>query len=513
VHRNISPEEQEIFMNSLRPLLLLMAFSGLLVMACEVETEFVTGEQVELRFSTDTLTFDTVFTDRGSATRSFRVYNDGEQPVKIDRIRVGQTSGVDFIFNVDGFQGPEAEDVVIWGQDSIFVFVEVFVDPTEPEEVSPFIVEDALIFETGNAAEEVTLIAFGQNADYINGFNRGEFFGISCDNGVRTFRQDLPTVIYGSMFIDSCTVQALPGTRIYLHGGVQRNELIGGQGIFNDGFIFTQPDGSIQLLGTLENPVIVQTDRLEEEFADDPAKYRGLILGPGSQDNIIEHTQLLNSIIGVTIDSAAEVRIENSVIAFSGGPAISAYQSDVTVRNSLFHSNFGNAVQFIKGGTLRMQHTTIANYGVDASGLVLTNFDCDENGENCVFAPMVARVENSIVSGSRGSEVILVDIFQGEEPLTFDVEIDNSVVRTDSRFLTDQNGLYADFYESICRNCVNLEFSDPLFVSIDDDDYALDSLSVARNLGVFLPALPQDLLGNQRDMDSPDAGALEWQPQ
>ncbi|MTB51792.1 right-handed parallel beta-helix repeat-containing protein [Lewinella sp. W8] len=500
-------------MNSLRPLLYLMALCCTLVMACEVETEFVTGEQVELRFSTDTVTFDTVFTARGSATRSFKVYNDGEQPVKIDRVRVGQSSGVNFIFNVDGFQGPEAEDVIIWGEDSIFIFVEVFVDPTDPEEVSPFIVEDALIFETGNAVEEVTLIAFGQNANYINGFNRGEFFRITCDNGVAVLPQELPTVVYGSMFIDSCVVQALPGTRLYLHGGVQRNELIGGSGIFNDGFIFTQPDGSLQLLGTLENPVIVQTDRLEEEFADDPAKYRGLILGPGSENNVLENAQLLNAIVGITIDSAAEVRVENSIIAFSGGPAISAYQSDVTVRNSLFHSNFGNTVQFVKGGTLRMQHTTIANYGVDASGLVLTNFDCDENGENCVFSPMVARLENSIVSGSRASEIILVDIFQGEEPTTFDVQIDNSVVRTDSRFLTDQNGLYADFYETICQNCVNLEFSDPLFVSIEEDDYALDSLSVARNLGVFLPALPQDLRGNQRDTESPDAGALEWQPQ
>jgi len=37
----------------------------------------------------------------------------------------------------------------------------------------------------------------------------------------------------------------------------------------------------------------------------------------------------------------------------------------------------------------------------------------------------------------------------------------------------------------------------------------LDSLSVARNLGVFNPALPVDILGVDRDTDSPDAGAFE----
>lgn len=484
-----------------------------LISGCEVETEFVTGDAVQLRFSTDTVAFDTVFTSIGSATQVMKVYNDGSEPVMIDRIRVAGQTGVDFIFNVDGFQGPEATDVVIWGEDSIFVFVEVTVDPTAPEEVSPFIAEDNLIFETGNVQEEVLLLAFGQNALYLpdpsTRDNRGRFFGINCNNGTFVLPVDLPTVIYGSMFIDSCIVQALAGTRIYFHGGVQRNDAVGGNGFFNDGFIFTQPNGSLQLLGTREAPVILATDRLEERFQDDPAKYRGLILGPGSKDNILQHAQILNAITGITIDSVAEVSIDNSIIAYSGGPAISAYQSEVTVNNSVFHSNFGNAVQFVKGGTLNMDHTTIANYGVDASGLVLTNFDCDESGNNCVAAAMRARIRNSIVSGSRGSELIFLDIFEDSEPGAFDVRIDNSVVRTNQEFLDSQEGLFADFYGDICRGCYNLEFSDELFLNLDEDDYQLDSLSVARDLATFLPALPTDLLGVDRDTDQPDAGAYE----
>ncbi|MEM9258462.1 MAG: right-handed parallel beta-helix repeat-containing protein, partial [Bacteroidota bacterium] len=293
------------------------------------------------------------------------------------------------------------------------------------------------------------------------------------------------------------------------HGGVQRNDAVGGNGFFNDGFIFTQPNGSLQLLGTREDPVILATDRLEERFQDDPAKYRGLILGPGSRGNIVQHTQILNSIIGITLDSLAEVSIDNSIIAYSGGPAISAYQSGVTVNNSVFHSNFGNAVQFVKGGTLNMDHTTIANYGVDASGLVLTNFDCDESGNNCVAAAMRARIRNSIVSGSRGSELIFLDIFENTEPGAFDVRIDNSIVRTNQEFLDSQEGLFANFYEEICRGCYNLEFSDRLFLNLDEDDYQLDSLSVARNRAVFLPELPTDLLGVDRDAEQPDAGAYE----
>ncbi|WP_222707015.1 right-handed parallel beta-helix repeat-containing protein [Neolewinella aurantiaca] len=481
--------------------------------ACDVETEFLTGNNVQLRFSIDTVAFDTVFVARGSATQRMKVYNDGEQPIKIDRVRVEGRTGVNFIFNIDGTRGPEAEDIVIWGEDSIFLFVEVEVDPTEPENTSPFIAEDRLLFETGDIQDEVVLLAYGQNANYLNGFNRGQFGGIdarNCDSeGFFTLPTDLPTVIYGSLIVDECTLRALAGTKVYFHGGVQRNDQFAGTGFFNDGLILTTATGSVEFLGTLEEPVILRTDRLEPRFEQDPAKYRGLVLGAGSRDNRLEYTQLLNAIVGITIDSAAEVTIENSVIAYSGGSAISAYQSEVTLRNSVLHDNFGNAIQFVKGGTLEMEHTTIANYGVDASALALTNFSCDDSGNNCVFAPMTARVRNSIISGSRGSELIFLDIFEGSEPSQWNVLFNNSVVRTDQPFLDSQNGIFSDFYENICRNCHNLEFSDPLFVALDQDDYQLDSLSVARDLGAFLPSLPTDILGVERDLSTPDAGAYE----
>lgn len=483
--------------------LLLLTFS-----ACDIENDFLTGDAVELRFGVDTLTFDTVFTAVGSATRQFKVYNDGDQPVQIDRIRVAGETGVSYAFNADGTSGPEARDVVIFGGDSIFVFVEVEVDPTAPEEVSPFIAEDRLIFETGSRERSVTLIAFGQNANYINGFNRGVFAGFpNCLGGTITLPDDLPTVIYGSLIIDDCTLEALAGTRIYLHGGIQRNEEFAGDGFFNDGIIFTTETGRLLLNGTAEQPIIVATDRLEERFQDDPAKYRGIILGAGSRGNRIINTQLLNAIEGVRVDSTAEVVIEKSVIAFTGGPAVVGFNGDITVTNSVFHSNFGDAVQMILGGSLVMDYTTIANYGVDASGVVLTNFFEDADG-NVSGAPLQVRIRNSIISGSRGSEVQLADIFRGEEPGTFDVRIFNSVVRTDQNLLDFQDGLFADFYENICTGCYNLAFSDPLFLSLEQDDYQLDSLSVARNLGGPI-GIEEDFLGVMRDAEMPDAGAFE----
>lgn len=490
-------------------LLVLFTLTLLSFGSCEVETTFLTGEAVQLRFSADTLTFDTVFTARGSATRQFKVYNEGDQPIMIDRISVGNATGVSYTFNVDGTQGPEAEDIVIFGNDSIFVFVEVEVDPTEPEETSPFVAEDRIIFTTGTVQEAVVLLAFGQNANYFGSLaDRGLFFSFPCDLGEFTLNDERPNVIFGSWVVSDCVVRANPGTKIYVHGGVQRNPDIGGNGFFNDGIIFVEGSGSLDFRGSLEAPVVIATDRLEEEFLDDPAKYRGILLGPGSRGNNFEYTHILNAIVGIQLDSTAAVTLNNSIIAYTGGPAINAFQADVTVRNSLFHSNFGNAVEFIKGGNLTMDYTTIANYGVDASSLVLTNFICDENNQNCRAERMRARVRNSIISGSRGSEVILVDIFGENRPAEFDVLINNSVVRTDQNFLNAQEGLFADFYESMCQGCHNLNFDDLLFQSIQEDNYQLDSLSVARNLALPID-VTTDQLGVARDATTPDAGAFE----
>ena len=494
-------------------LTLLLAFCAcLLLLACDPEREFVTGDAVQLRFERDTLSFDTVFTARGSATLRMKVYNDQAAPVQIDRIFVEGTTGVTFTFNADGTQGPETEDVVIWGNDSIFVLVEAEVDPSSPPDRSPFIAEDKLVFELGNFREEVVLQAFGQNAVYLNGFRRAVFFQPICASGTFTLPNDLPVVIYGSMIIDSCVVRALAGTELYFYGGFQRNEFAPDG--FTDGFIVTLANGSLELLGTLEEPIVLATDRLEEGFEEVAGAYRGLIFGPESTGNRIAYTTINNAFVGVQVDSSAEVSLDNVTIANTTGPALFVDQARVRVTNSLFHSNFQNTVQVINGGDLEFDHCTFASYnGSEAVALALTNFEVRDN-EVVGVGPLRARVRNSILGGFDANELLLSDIFRGDEPAAFDVQIANSVVRTDQEFVDFvQDSLrLTDFYGSVCQNCHNLAFEDPLFVSVRDDDYHLDSLSVARDLGEFLPASPQDLEGNARDTETPDAGALEWQP-
>ncbi|MEM9931742.1 MAG: hypothetical protein AAF840_18195, partial [Bacteroidota bacterium] len=171
--------------------------------ACDPQEDFLTGDGVDIRFELDTLRFDTVFTELGSATRFFKIYNEGKDPVQLDEVYVEGMTGVDFRFNVDGFPGGLVEDVIIWDNDSIYVFVEVTIDPDAPTSISPFVVEDRLVVKTGSKEQSVLLEAWGQNANYFpSRFNKGVPVLLSCDNQTITWDDPLPYVIYGEIFID-----------------------------------------------------------------------------------------------------------------------------------------------------------------------------------------------------------------------------------------------------------------------------------------------------------------------
>jgi len=95
--------------------------------SCFEET-FESDLPVEFGTSLDTLTFDTVFTEVGSATRSFVVRNPTSQNIVISSIGLEREAESMFRINVDGIPGRRVDDIPILADDSLFVFVEVTVD-------------------------------------------------------------------------------------------------------------------------------------------------------------------------------------------------------------------------------------------------------------------------------------------------------------------------------------------------------------------------------------------------
>lgn len=494
-------------MKNLFPFLLFACIT--LLLACQQEDNFYEKSDAMLEFSLDTLRFDTVFTELGSATRILKVYNTYNQPIKIGRISVESGNDTRFRFNIDGFASNTVEDIEIAANDSLYIFGEVTVNPDAPLSISPYVIEDFLVFETNGNTQKVLLEAWGQNANYIpNRFSKGTINLLSCEGGEITWDDPKPYVIYGLLLIDDCTLNLPPGTRIYVHGGIVQNEQLG---VYNDGYIWVQDNGKIKARGTVQDSIVIQGDRLEEGFAEVSGQWTGVILGKGSTGNIFEYTHIKNSRFGIFADSTSEVTIRNAQFSNFIQSGILAFNANITASNSLVYNSSGNSVQLILGGNYDFKYCTIASYGVDASAIGMSNFFC--YNQDCsvnAIQPLNASFTNSIFYGSKKDEVILSDGLEGEQPDLFRYSFTNCIVRVDE--LIDEPA-YADFFENHCNNCKNVEPNEVIFVDANEDNYLLDTLSVAEEMAIPIPRITKDLHDNERDPVMPDIGAFEYQYQ
>ncbi len=475
---------------------------GFLFSDCSKES-FFTGE-VTLNFSQDTLRFDTVFTQVGSATRSFKIFNPLDESVKISKLYMELGADSKFNINVDGIPGGLVKDVEIGPKDSIYVFAEVTIDPDQPTSVSPFVLDEQLIIETNGHTQKVVLEAWGQNANYIpNNKNAGGVAVLSCDFGSETWDDPRPYVIYGILVIQDCTLNLPKGARLYVHGGVA---LSPDTVVYSDGIIYVGEKGGLMIEGTEGEPVIIQGDRLEPEFEDVPGQWAGIRYATGSLTAKIEHAKILNSIVGVRVDSAANLTLNKVEIRNSSSSGLVGVGARIKATNCLFADNGGYGLQFEYGGVYNISYCTVANYGNEASALKLSNTiclnsDCTEFIDNHLFA----RIDNCILFGSQKDEI---ELFDWNGSANFDYKIRNSIVRV--KDLTKANA-YPDFFDH-CNPCINGVSSDKLFADVNEQDYQLDSLSIAEKKAIPMTGITDDLLGVMRDATNPDIGCYEYQP-
>lgn len=466
-----------------------------------------------MTFSSDTLRFDTVFTRIGSSTRILKIYNPSREAIRISSLYLAAGAASRFRINVDGVPGTQTlRDIPIYPKDSLYVFATVTVNPNTPPTVSPFIFNEELRIEVNGNRQVVTLEAWGQNANYFpSRFNKGVPVVLSCQNGQLSWNDPKPYVIYGEVFIDSCTLYIPPGTQIYFHGGVVQNKQFG---VFNDGILYTLPQGKLWIAGTAEKPVTLQGDRLEDTYREAPGQWYGVILGRGSKGNKIQYATIKNSILGIYADSAAECSIRNSRFINTSANGLVGVRASMTVDNCLFYNNGANAVQLVHGGDYQFNYCTVASYGGTSSALGMSNFVCYDDPVNCRQRSQYrlnARFRNCIFYGSDADELILSDISGGQEKSLFNVLFENCVVRVRD-LLTGQNRQFAAFLTDFCRNCINGSSTAKVFRKADAGNFTLDSLSVAANKGVpVLSPYPirVDLLDMTRDATNPDIGCFE----
>ncbi len=471
--------------------------------SCQKDNTY-SGDAPAVSVSVDTLTFDTVFTSIGSATRFFLIYNDESEDITVD-ISLTQGNQSMFRLNVDGIPGHEVNDVLIKAHDSIYVFADVTVDPDQPLSVSPFVIEESLNITSGKTTKDVLMVAWGQNANYIPGTKRkGIFSLLSCDLGTVTWDDPKPYVVYGVLIIDSCELVLPQGTDIYIHGGIVKADSF----IYNDGLIVVGRDGRLVSQGTTDEPVTFQGDRLERDYEDVAGQWSGIRFLSGSTQNIMTHTMIKNPQVGVRVDSAARLELSKVSIANASSAGIIGIHSQIKGSNVLVYHTASQSLLLTYGGDYSFYHSTFANYGNQSAAVHFDNFRCTDPPlcqGNIFLNPLKVRFKNCIFTGNDRDEVNPYDWTEGEDPSMFDYEMTNCAVTVDEILDPD---LYPEFFNH-CTDCLRLSFDDLLFLDGEHDDYRLDTMSVVIDKGIIIPEVNDDINGTPRDL-MPDIGCFEF---
>lgn len=466
--------------------------------ACKKERHFSNDSSLKVSFSTDTVTFDTVFTSIGSSTRTLMIYNNHNENLRINSIRLAGGSDSPFSINIDGESGIEFNDMEIYSKDSLFVFIRVTINPNDDN--NPFFVEDKLLFETNNNEQVVNLTAYGQNAIYIvadqeiSGFPKFKIVADSLE--VVHWTAEKPYVIYGYALINSYgTLIIDEGARIYLHDGSG---------------IWAYSEGQLRVNGTANNPVVFQGDRLEDFYDDEPGQWDRIWLMEAREGygHYFNYAIIKNGFIGIQAqtflkNNMAPLIIENTIIENHTGMGIYSNLYNLKASNSLI-SNCGNyAVALTGGGEYVFEQATIANYWANSPrttpSLFFNNvFQNPTDGQYYAYG-FFFEMNNSIVYGNHKDE-FSTEFYPGTDTTYL---FNNSLLKTNRINNTD----FINFNECLFNK-------EPKFVNHSESNFHLDTLSPAIGLGnpmYSIGLLQYDLDGVSRG-NSPDAGAYQYVP-
>jgi hypothetical protein len=173
------------------------------MIGCKKES-FTNSSESKLIIGNDSLQFDTVFTTAGSVTQYFLIKNENKQKINISNVQLMGGAASAFKMNVDGSEGTQFNNIEIAGNDSMYVFVRVNINPNANNQ--PFVIRDSIKLQWNGNTSYKQLEAWGQNAHYIRS---------TILQGNVNWTKDKPYVILGGMIVDTNAVLTIQqGTRI-----------------------------------------------------------------------------------------------------------------------------------------------------------------------------------------------------------------------------------------------------------------------------------------------------------
>lgn len=482
---------------------LVFVFIIITVFSCRRDEDFIEDSSAQLQFSTNSVSFDTVFTTIGSVTQNIRIYNPHKNPIKISSVRLNSGTNSNFRINIDGLSGNNIQDIEIPAEDSLFGFIEVTVDPNNA--LNPFVIEDFIEFITNGNRQRIILTAWGQNAIYYTptSFNRNlpDFTCLTgpCSDAVPpvdvTWTDSLPIVIYGFIAIDTLdklTIEA--GTKIHFH---------------KNGGMWVYRGGTLKVRGTKEEPVIFRGDRLEPAYDDLPGQWDRIWINEGAF-NEINYAIIQNAFVGIQAEALflngnptqlGSLSLNNTIIKNCSGIGLLTAYFNLAAENTIITNCNEYSAVVQSRGNWTFDHCTFANYTDGSSRETQAIFIKNNYSVGAtifVDTPNVA-IRNSIVYGVADTEFNIEVINNGSTNVT----VINSILKT------DENTSNSNRYQSIIKNPL-----DEIFIDAENAEFRLFDNSRARDQGNLSVGnlVPFDYSGNDRRADGkPDLGAYEFQ--
>lgn len=480
--------------------MLLIALMAVGVLGCREEQVFSVDPIHRLSFSSDTVRFDTLFTEVSSSTYSFLIYNRNREGLRIAQTQLSGGEESPFRVNLDGLSGTAFSDITIRGGDSLFVFVEVTVDPRGQDEA--FEVLDSLLFvlESG-VTQQVIFCAYGQDAVVLR--------GATIDEDTH-FTAERPYLIYDSLIVNQGSTLSLEaGTRLYFKEGVE-----------------LQVYGTIVASGTVDEPILFRGARTEHMFSYLPydrltAQWGGITLHPMSYGNHFEHCDIHSGVYGlraVSDDiSRPKLTMRDSQIHNVAEDALRLTICNAEFYNCLFTNAGGHCVDIL-GGKLQFWHCTMANFFPWSSqrgvALNISNFNADDE----LIYPLIAtRFANCIITGSKDDELMGV-VLEKTDSIDYSeyaqYHFTHSLINSKGE-AREPDTLH--FAHIVWEHKDSTAYGRTNFCKIDHSnfvyDFHLDSLSCARGIGEYSlqPSLQTDKDGQPRHQEGPiDAGCYQY---
>jgi len=450
------------------------------IFSCE-KYETYRGSDAWLGFSNDTVFFDTIFTSVGSTTKKLRIYNNYDQPLEISSIELAGGPSSVFRLNIDGYSANSVTNIEIPPKDSLYIFVEVTLDPNNLDSV--LAIHDSIVFNTNGNLQDVNLVAWGQDVHMY----RKETIGTS------TWVNDKPYLIVDHLILDADEVLTIEeGVRIHMH----RNAVL----IIK---------GTLEARGSIDNPITIQGDRLEYLYRDIPGQWGLVYFWPGAKDNELEYVNIKNGTFGLWADTVVtpntpNLTIRNCRIENMSAVGIMGQGTSIHASNTVL-ANCGQMALYLNiGGSYEFYHCTVGNYWGSFSNrttpsLAMSNYYEDVNGQIHVRPIEKALFGNCIIYGNKESELVIDEHFDSKIPYLFD----HCLVKVDPQeYDIDDSEHFI--------NVINLE--DPGFVDYQNNNLELDTLSPAKDAAsiAFAVQYPIDIKGNSRLGElGPDIGAYE----